>query len=98
MSDLPTHCPSCTELLQVKRFECQGCGTVVEGRFALPTLMRLGREEQDFILNVAKCSGSLKELAGIYGVSYPTVRNRMDALIERIQAVESTQIHKAPNE
>lgn len=81
---LPVVCPSCEGVLTIRRLECCACTTAVEGRFALPVLARLNPEEQAFITNFVKCSGSLKELARLYGVSYPTVRNRLDTVIERV--------------
>ena len=86
---LPTLCPSCQSVLRVVRLACGECGTVVEGDFCLPVLARLDAEDQAFLLNLLKSSGSLKELAGTSGVSYPTVRNRLDALIEKVARLES---------
>jgi hypothetical protein len=86
---LPVLCPSCGQELNVKRFECLGCGTAIEGNFNLPLLAQLSLDEQDFLIRLAQCSGSLKDLQRIYGVSYPTVRNRVDALIERINALQA---------
>lgn len=85
---MPVYCPSCGGALIVRRLECSQCGTVVEGQFELPVLARLTGEDQAFLLMLVKCSGSLKDLAKHFGVSYPTVRNRLDALIERIQGLE----------
>lgn len=88
---LPTSCPCCGQALNAKRFECPGCGTGIEGDFSLPLLARLSHVEQDFLLQFAQSSGSLKELQRLYGVSYPTVRNRLDALIERIEALQNSK-------
>lgn len=85
---MPVFCPSCSGLLAVRRLECSACRTAVEGSFELPVLARLTPEDQTFLLNLVKCSGSLKDMAKAYGVSYPTVRNRLDALIDRIVALE----------
>jgi len=85
---MPVFCPSCGGVLAVRRLECSACGTAVEGLFELPVLARLTPEDQTFLLSLVKYSGSLKDLAKAYGVSYPTVRNRLDALIERIKALE----------
>ena len=85
---LPSLCPSCGQLLSVKRLECPQCETAVEGTFRLPTLLRLTSEEQELALSFIKCGGALKELARVYGLSYPTVRNRLDALIEHIKQLE----------
>jgi hypothetical protein len=85
---LPNLCPSCGETLTVRQFACQGCQTTVEGTFSLPLLARLSAEEQDFALSIIKTSGNLKQLASQYGVSYPTIRNRLDELIGQIVNME----------
>lgn len=87
---LPSQCPACGNDLQVKRLECPSCATAVEGGFDLPVLQRLNAAEQEFALNLLKCGGALKELARVYNVSYPTVRNRLDALMARIGELERT--------
>ena len=86
---LPTECPGCGGLPQIVRLACPACGTSVEGQFGLPLLVRLTPDEQAFVVHFLKTSGSLKEMARIYGLSYPTVRNRLDALIERLAQCES---------
>lgn len=89
---MPVFCPSCGGLLAVKRLDCLACSTAVEGSFELPVLARLMPEDQVFLLNLVKCSGSLKDMAKAYGVSYPTVRNRLDALIDRITVLEKQML------
>ena len=84
MKKLPTHCPSCEEKLAVKRLRCEACETEVEGLYELPALAGLSAEDQEFILAFIKASGSLKEMAKLLGVSYPTVRNRLDDVIGRL--------------
>lgn len=81
---LPAVCPSCGDRLNIRRLECRSCETSVEGDFELPVLARLTAEDQEFVLRLLKASGSLKELSAQYGISYPTVRNRLDAVIEKV--------------
>jgi hypothetical protein len=85
---LPTVCPSCGTTLRVVRLRCPECHSSVEGEFGLGLLARLDDEEQQLVLSIIKASGSLKDLASEYGVSYPTIRNRVDALIERVKQLE----------
>ena len=54
------------------------------GSFELPLLARLPEKEQQFIIDFVKSSGSLKDMAKSMGVSYPTVRNILDDLIEKL--------------
>ncbi len=87
MKKLPTNCPSCEEKLAVKQLRCEACGTEVEGLYTLPALACLSVEDQKFVLAFIKASGSLKEMANLLGVSYPTVRNRLDDVIDRFDSV-----------
>ncbi len=86
MKSLPIACPSCGGRLAVKRLRCEACETEVEGLFPLPPLASLPPDDQDFVLDFVKASGSLKEMAGLLKVSYPTVRNRLDEIIGKLNA------------
>ena len=85
MKSLPITCPSCSGKLAVKRLHCEKCETEVEGLYSLPVLASLSQDDQEFILAFIKTSGSLKEMAHIFGVSYPTVRNRLDDVIVKLK-------------
>ena len=84
MKRLPISCPSCQGRLSVKRLHCDHCETEVEGQYALPALASLTQEDQDFIVAFIKTSGSLKQMADLLKVSYPTVRNRLDEIIGKV--------------
>ncbi len=88
MKVLPITCPSCKSQLKVKSLNCEQCQTEIQGRFELPVLARLSAEDQSFVLEFMKASGSLKEMAKLLGLSYPTVRNQLDEIIERIKLAE----------
>lgn len=90
MAALVGQCPSCGGSLLVQRLWCEKCQLAVEGKMTMGTLARLQPEEQQFILEFVKASGSLKEIARRYGVSYPTVRNRLNELIGRLEQLERT--------
>lgn len=81
---LPVRCPSCGGSLKIKRCLCPACETEVEGAYDLPPLARLSAEEQRLVAHLVLASGSLKDLAKEYAVSYPTIRNRLDALREKL--------------
>ena len=82
---LPIICPSCESALNVSQMKCNHCETLVNGNYELPLYMKLSREEQDFILNFFLSSGSIKEMAKLAEISYPTMRNKMDDLIFKIK-------------
>ena len=85
---LPLRCPACEAPLKVAKMVCDQCGTEVSGVFDLPVLTRLTEEEHRFMLEFVKASGSLKDMAKQMGVSYPTVRNYLDDLIEKLNKME----------
>ncbi len=82
---LPIKCPSCESELSVVQLKCNHCETTVSGSFPLPEILQLSIDEQKFILSFFLASGSLKEMARQLNVSYPTVRNHLDDLIEKIK-------------
>ena len=87
-AQLPTSCPSCSSELQVKTLACPGCDTSVRGVYTLPALARLSSDDRKFVKSFVLDSGSLKDMARRYGVSYPTVRNRLDDLIARLREID----------
>ena len=84
MKRMPTTCPSCEGKLSVKRLRCEACETEVDGLYALPALANLNQDEQEFILKFIQASGSLKAMADHMNLSYPTVRNLLDEIIEKL--------------
>lgn len=90
MKQFPFHCPSCAHQLEVKRLACNACETQVEGHFPLPGIAALSAEDQAFVCEFVKSSGSLKEMATRMKVSYPTVRNRLDDVIAKMNPTATT--------
>ena len=82
---LPCNCPSCQSLLKVKSLKCDTCQTEVSGQYDLPVLARLSPDDQQFVLQFVKSSGSLKDMAKYLNLSYPTVRNLLDDIIKKLE-------------
>jgi hypothetical protein len=85
---LPQNCPSCASRLKVKKLHCSSCSTEVDGLYDLPLLASFNNDEQEFIIAFIKASGSLKEMANIMDKSYPSVRNYLDELINKVKQLE----------
>lgn len=86
MIQLPQHCPFCSaDITTIKQYSCDSCGTTFEGQFALPEphhpLIRLNPAQLDFVLAFVRCEGKLNRLEAELGVSYPTVRHRLNEVI-----------------
>lgn len=91
MARLITSCPSCLNgSVRATKIECGGCGTKFEGEFEIPRLLKLPPEDLKFVEDFLLTSGSLKDMAKQLDVSYPTVRNRLNSVIENIQRMAST--------
>ena len=84
----PTICPSCGGVLCVESLHCKECDTTVKGSYNIPPLLRLSADEQQFVHAFIMCSGSLKQMAADMGLSYPTVRNILDNIIEKLNSYE----------
>lgn len=88
---LPVNCPSCMNQLEVTKLSCKVCETAVIGRYKLPVYTQLDDDEQEFIIQFLLNSGSLKEMANQMNRSYPTVRNKLDDLIAKINKLKNDE-------
>lgn len=90
MSQLPINCPSCQNPLVVSQLSCPNCATVISGSYSLPILLLLSKEDQDFVFEFILSSGSLKKMAAKMSKSYPTVRNKLDDILEKIRELQKS--------
>lgn len=60
----------------------------IEGRFSLPHLIRLSSDDQIFIAAFVRCHGSIKQMEKYFGVSYPTIKNRLNRISESLSFIE----------
>ncbi len=74
--------------IKVERVKIENSDIVVEGHFELPPLTRLTMEDQFFIIAFIKCHGSIKEMEEMFGISYPTVKNRLNKIAGQLEFVE----------
>lgn len=74
--------------MEIERLRCVSCKTAVEGHVTLPRLARLPMAEREFAELFVRSSGSLKAVAQKLGISYPTVRNRLDKVIAALEEEE----------
>jgi len=73
-------CPECKQPLKVARMTCPSCKMVMEGEFEVSPLAQLAAEDQAFVMAFVRCHGSLKRMESLFGISYPTVKNRLNAI------------------
>jgi len=65
---------------------------IIEGSFALPPLANLSAEDQVFVMAFVRCHGSIKDMEEMFGISYPTVKNRINHIARQLEFVEIVKI------
>lgn len=73
----------------VERVRLAGSGVAIEGEFELPQLAQLNVEDQVFVTAFVRCHGSIKEMERIFGVSYPTIKSRLNRITQMLDFVET---------
>jgi hypothetical protein len=63
---------------------CQPCGLTMEADFDVPALAQLSAEDQLFVVAFVRHHGSIKKMEGLFDVSYPTIKNRLNAIGQRL--------------
>lgn len=103
MKKVISRCPVCNNELTVARLKCDSCDTVIENNFRLSKFDYLSDEELYFTETFIRCRGNIKEVEKELGISYPTVRSKLDAVIKKLgyeagtddRAVKKEEILKA---
>jgi hypothetical protein len=72
----------------VERVRLAASGIAIEGEFELPQLAQLAVEDQVFVAAFVRCHGSIKEMERIFGVSYPTIKSRLNRITQMLDFVE----------
>ncbi|KIC39039.1 hypothetical protein RA27_17950 [Ruegeria sp. ANG-R] len=72
--------------MSVSRISCDMCNLHIEGPQHMPPLVRLAREDMALAEAFVLSGGNLKDLAQTLGITYPTLRKRLDAMIENLRA------------
>jgi hypothetical protein len=74
------HCPNCDQSMTISRLICSDCSLVLEGSFEVSPLARLSTEDQVFVTAFIRYHGSIKKMEELFDISYPTVKNRLNAI------------------
>jgi hypothetical protein len=78
--------------ITVERVRVVESDIAIEGSFTLPPLANLSAEDQVFVMAFVKCSGSIKEMEEMFGISYPTVKNRINRIAGQLEFVEIVKV------
>jgi hypothetical protein len=80
----------------ITRVRLEKSGVAIEGEFELPPLARLRYEDQVFVSEFVRSHGSIKDMEKAFGVSYPTVKNRLNRIASQLSLVEMAVEAPAP--
>src|SRR5947199_10650070 len=75
--------------LVVERVRLADTGVAIEGAFELPQLAQLSVEDQVFVTAFVRCHGSIKEMERTFGISCPTVKNRLNRIANGLEFVDT---------
>ncbi|MBN1315394.1 MAG: DUF2089 domain-containing protein [Anaerolineales bacterium] len=84
MHPVISQCPVCHDDLIVARLYCPNCATAIEGRFNLGRFAQLDQQKLDFVETFIRCEGKLTRVQDELGISYPTVRSRLEDVIRAL--------------
>ena len=73
-------CPNCNQAMNISRLVCSDCNLVLEGSFDVSPVARLSTEDQVFVTAFIRYHGSIKKMEELFDISYPTVKNRLNAI------------------
>ena len=79
--DVLHDCPVCHKPLHITKPHCPACGTSIEGDFQAERLLALTPEQRSFVLSFLRNRGNIREMEKELGISYPTVRARLDQIL-----------------
>ncbi|MGP7817090.1 DUF2089 domain-containing protein [Niallia sp. 01092] len=91
-------CPVCHHELQVTRLECSHCHTVIENNFSLSKWFSFSEEQMHFIETFIVCRGNIKEVEKKLGISYPTVRGKLNDIIAKMTGNQELDIKEATHQ
>jgi hypothetical protein len=83
--------------IEVERVRVVDADVVIEGRFALPALAQLTADDHVFVAAFVRCHGSIKQMEKFFGVSYPTIKNRLNRIGGLLPFVEIDPADAASN-
>jgi hypothetical protein len=97
MPKLPRHCPACNTSLMVTRLTCPNCGTEVTGSFPPDLFSRLAPNDFDFVVLFVKSRGNVKEMERELGISYWTIRSRLNEIVVQLGLESPAPADPAPS-
>ena len=79
-----TTCPFCSGALEIRELGCNSCDVTIRGKFHFSALFQLSPEQMEFVKVFLRSRGNIKEVEKELGISYPTVRGRLNDILKSL--------------
>ncbi len=93
---VPSCCPLCSHPTEVTEVSCESCGVQIRGKFTPGRFDRLDVEQVRLLETFLRCRGVIRDMEAALGVSYPTVRGRLDALLSVLDLADGPKAPAPP--
>lgn len=87
-NSLSCNCPSCSKPMQISALECVECDLTLKGKFDSNPIMKLNEEMLHFLHVFIVCEGKIADIEKALGISYPTVKNKIQKLKDSVSATD----------
>lgn len=95
---LLSECPVCSSKLKIVKLSCDTCNTVIESEFSFSKFESLNKEQLNFAIIFIKNRGNIKEIEKEMGISYPTVRSKLDDVVRSLGFLVKTDNNNSTDE
>lgn len=85
------HCPNCLKRMTITKLRCPECDITVEGHFYTDRFSNLNKETLDFMETFILARGSITEIEKRLGISYPTVKAKIERLVKEVETISSAE-------
>ena len=93
---MPERCPTCGGPLEIRELACSQCGTEIRGHFRPCDFCRLTQDQATFLRVFVLSRGNLKSVGQELGISYPTVSNKLEEVIQALQGETEERATELP--
>ena len=93
---VPSCCPLCSHPTEVTEVSCESCGVQIRGKFTPGRFDRLDVEQVRLLETFLRCRGVIRDMEVALGVSYPTVRGRLDGLLAALDLADGPKAPTPP--
>ncbi len=81
-------CPGCNKKMNIMKLKCPSCDITIEGTFYSHRFGYLDKDTLDFMETFVLSKGNIKEVEKMLGISYPTVRAKIDKMVDEVQRIK----------